>query len=139
MDKQEEKLQIRSLLQTAVVSWKNTLSVSQDASQITEILQLAGFLLPSEEQTSLSENDKKILSNVFPICKEEGTLRLLQEEFVRSYYLQFAEFLIAQLSLDWFGKFGRGKTHEKCFNDLFLMAPAKDAVMVLCSAIFKSR
>ncbi|KAJ8037139.1 Telomere length regulation protein TEL2-like [Holothuria leucospilota] len=138
MDKQDEKLQIRSLIQTAVVSWKNTLSISQDASQITEILQLAGLLLPSEEQTSLSENDEKILSNIFPVCKEEGNLRLLQEEFVRSYYLKFAEFLIAQLSLDWFGKFGRGKAHEKCFNDLFLMAPPKDAVMVLSSAIFKS-
>ncbi|PIK57423.1 putative telomere length regulation protein TEL2-like isoform X1 [Apostichopus japonicus] len=128
----------RAHLQSLVITCRQDLSNSQDASQAVQIFKLITLLLPSTEPSTLTDDQVALLQDKFPGSRTLVQWKVIQREFVRMHYMQLAEHLINQLGLDWFGKFGRDKHGEECFNEVFLAAPPEDAMVVLCSSIFNS-
>ncbi|PIK35251.1 putative telomere length regulation protein TEL2-like isoform X1 [Apostichopus japonicus] len=128
----------RAHLQSLVITCRHDLSNSQDASQAVQIFKLIALLLPSTEPSTFTDDQVALLQEKYPGSRTLVQWKVIQREFVRMHYVQLAEHLINQLGLDWFGKFGREKHGEECFDKVFLAAPPEDAMVVLCSSIFNS-
>lgn len=129
----------KALLQSLVISWRHSLATSQDVTEVLNIFNAMHLLLTSSDPSSLSAEQMTLLDDKFSGRKSLDQWKVIQKEFVKSHYLKLAEHLLNQLSLDWFGKFGRDKSREECFNRLFLQAPEEDAIILLCAEIYKSK
>ena len=117
--------EVKSRVQLLTRESQHTLTTSRDPRELSDTLEKIAAFLPKktnpETQTPLAEKPE-------------------HDEFIQGgHYVHFIEFLVDQLSLEWYGRFSSEERSRRLFEVFFLDGFHHHSFLVLCSAITQSR
>ncbi|XP_072168073.1 telomere length regulation protein TEL2 homolog [Diadema setosum] len=129
---------IKSTVHVLVSESKNVISSSKDGTEICRALTKVGALLPSSTR---SDDEEGCASSTLPLDHlnlSADKLALARQQFCKHHYVQYLEYLCHELSLEWYGRFGRSQEGNDLFNRFFLTGIPQDALLVLCATLQSS-
>ncbi|XP_071796537.1 telomere length regulation protein TEL2 homolog [Asterias amurensis] len=116
--------EVKSRVQLLTRESQHTLATSRDPKELSCTLEKISAFLPkktnAETPTPLAERPE-------------------HDEFIQGgHYVHFIEFLVDQLSLEWYGRFSSEERSRQLFEVFFLDGVHHHSFLVLCSAITQS-